>query len=219
MRTTISIDDDVLQTAKQRAADEGRTLGELITEALRERLARRPLAGAERYVALTAGEGGPLPGCRRDQQRRRAGRPGRGVILPDVNVLVLAHRADQEEHEPMRTWLEGEVNSDRPFFLADVAMAGFLRIVTNPRIYHRPTPLETAVAFVDGLVVQPTCVPVAAGARHWPISRADCSAAPTFTATSCQTRTSPRSPSSTAQPWFFVTAGSHAFRTSAGWIH
>jgi Arc/MetJ family transcription regulator len=62
VRTTISIDDDVLQTAKQRAADEGRTLGELITEALRERLARRPVAGAERYVALTAGEGGPLPG-------------------------------------------------------------------------------------------------------------------------------------------------------------
>ena len=55
MRTTISIDDDVLQTAKQRASDEGRTLGELITEALRERLARRPLAGAERYVAADGG--------------------------------------------------------------------------------------------------------------------------------------------------------------------
>ena len=94
------------------------------------------------------------------------------MILPDVNVLVLAHRADQEEHEPVRTWLEGEVNSDRPFFLADIAVAGFLRIVTNPRIYRRPTSLETAVAFVDGLVVQPTCVPVAAGARHWPILRA-----------------------------------------------
>ena len=93
------------------------------------------------------------------------------MILPDVNVLVLAHRADQEEHEPVRTWLEGEVNSDRPFFLADIAVAGFLRIVTNPRIYRRPTSLETAVAFVDGLVVQPTCVPVAAGARHWPILR------------------------------------------------
>ena len=93
------------------------------------------------------------------------------MILPDVNVLVLAHRADQEEHEPVRTWLEGEVNSDRPFFLADIAVAGFLRVVTNPRIYRRPTSLETAVAFVDGLVVQPTCVPVSAGARHWPILR------------------------------------------------
>ena len=62
MRTTISIEDDVLETAKKRAADEGRTLGELITEALRERLARRPPTAGERYVAVTFGEGGPLPG-------------------------------------------------------------------------------------------------------------------------------------------------------------
>ena len=62
MRTTISIDYDVLRTAKQRAADEGRTLSELVTEALRERLARRRVAGEERYVAVTSGEGGPLPG-------------------------------------------------------------------------------------------------------------------------------------------------------------
>lgn len=88
-----------------------------------------------------------------------------------MNVLVLAHRADQDEHDPVRRWLEREVNSERPFALADVAVAGFLRIVTNARIYHRPTALSAAVAFVDGLVEQPTCVPVAAGSRHWAILR------------------------------------------------
>lgn len=93
------------------------------------------------------------------------------MILPDVNVLVLAHRADQDDHDPVREWLEREVNSDRPFALADAAVAGFVRIVTNPRIYHRPTALPTALAFVDGLIEQPTCVPVAAGERHWPILR------------------------------------------------
>ena len=93
------------------------------------------------------------------------------MILPDVNVLVLAHRADQADHAPVRAWLEREVNSNRPFVLADVAVAGFLRVVTNPRIFHRPTSLETALAFIDGLVEQPTCVPVAAGARHWAILR------------------------------------------------
>jgi toxin-antitoxin system PIN domain toxin len=93
------------------------------------------------------------------------------LILPDVNVLVLAHRVDQDDHDAVREWLENEVNSDRPFALADVAVAGFLRIVTNPRVYHRPTALATAVDFVDGLVEQPTCLPVAAGERHWPILR------------------------------------------------
>lgn len=62
MRTTVSIDDEVLRVAKRRAADEGRTLGDLITESLRERLARRPAADRARYSAVTAGEGGALPG-------------------------------------------------------------------------------------------------------------------------------------------------------------
>jgi hypothetical protein len=62
VRTTVSIDEDVLRAAKRRAADEGRPLGELVTEALRERLARRPAANRRRFKAVTAGSGGPLPG-------------------------------------------------------------------------------------------------------------------------------------------------------------
>lgn len=93
------------------------------------------------------------------------------MILPDVNVLVLAHRRDHEEHDQVRSWLEDEVNSDSPFALADLAVAGFLRIVTNTRIYERPTKLATALEFVDGLAEQPTCVAVSAGPNHWPIFR------------------------------------------------
>jgi uncharacterized protein len=93
------------------------------------------------------------------------------LILFDVNVLVLAHRRDQDEHDVVRSWLEREVNSERPFALADVVSAGFIRLVTNPRIYARPSSLETAAAFVDGLVDQPTCLITSAGTRHWPIFR------------------------------------------------
>ena len=71
----------------------------------------------------------------------------------------------------MRAWLKEEVNSDRPFMLADLVVAGFLRIVTNSRIFRRPTPLATAVDFVDGLVAQPTCLPVSAVDRHWRVLR------------------------------------------------
>ncbi len=66
---------------------------------------------------------------------------------------------------------ESEVNSGRPLVLADVVVSGFLRIVTNQKIYRRPTSLEKAVAVVDGLVGQPTCLPVSAGERHWRILR------------------------------------------------
>jgi Arc/MetJ family transcription regulator len=62
MRTTISIDDEVMRSAKQRAAAEGKTLGQLVTEALRERVVRRPRRGRERYAPVTFGEGGTRPG-------------------------------------------------------------------------------------------------------------------------------------------------------------
>lgn len=55
--------------------------------------------------------------------------------------------------------------------LADLVVAGFLRIVTSSGIFRRPTPLATAVDFVDGLVAQPTCLPVSAGERHWRVLR------------------------------------------------
>ncbi len=93
------------------------------------------------------------------------------MILPDVNILVLAHREGQEEHEQVRDWLKGEVNSDRPFAMTDIAVAGFLRIVTNRRIYGQPSTLEAALGFVDGLLARSTCVSVAAGPRHWSILR------------------------------------------------
>ena len=62
MRTTISIDDDVIRAAKLRAAAEGKTLGQLVSEALRERVARRPQRGRDRYEVVTFGKGGVLPG-------------------------------------------------------------------------------------------------------------------------------------------------------------
>ncbi len=93
------------------------------------------------------------------------------MILPDANVLILAHRDGQDDHEQAREWLKLEVNSHRPFAMADVVVAGFLRIVTNPRVYARPSPLKSALDFVEGLVGRSTCVPVSAGPRHWSILR------------------------------------------------
>jgi len=62
MRTTVTIDDQVFREAKRRAADEGRTLGELITEALRARLGQRGRAPEEPWEPVTFDGGGPLPG-------------------------------------------------------------------------------------------------------------------------------------------------------------
>ena len=62
MRTTVSIDDDVLRLARTTAAAESRTLSDLVTEALRERFARGSQAQLKPYAPVTFGDGGPLPG-------------------------------------------------------------------------------------------------------------------------------------------------------------
>jgi hypothetical protein len=55
MRTTISIDDRLLVEAKTRAAKSGRTLNQVVEDALREAFARRE--GARRGVELPIFQG------------------------------------------------------------------------------------------------------------------------------------------------------------------
>lgn len=91
------------------------------------------------------------------------------MMLFDVNVLVYAHREDAPEHRSYRAWLENVVNADEPFGLSDVALSGFLRVVTHPRVFRTPSSLDAALTFVEGLRSQPNGVPISPGARHWPI--------------------------------------------------
>ena len=60
--------------------------------------------------------------------------------MPDVNVLIYAHREDAPEHERYVAWLQALTASDEPFALSDVVLSGFLRIVTNQldRVQRHP---------------------------------------------------------------------------------
>jgi predicted transcriptional regulator len=63
MRTTIRIPDPLLQEAKRLAAETGRTLTDVISDALRSAIARRHTSEEATPVTLpTFGEGGTLPG-------------------------------------------------------------------------------------------------------------------------------------------------------------
>ena len=89
--------------------------------------------------------------------------------LPDVNVLIYAHREDADEHEAYTNWLENLVNGEEPFALAEIVLSGFLRIVTNPKIFAPETPMQTALEFCDRLVAWPRSVMILPTERHWPL--------------------------------------------------
>jgi uncharacterized protein len=89
----------------------------------------------------------------------------------DVNVLVYAHRADLPEHEAYRQCLIEFANDDEPLGLADVVLSGFVRVITNRRIFNAPTLVADAWARVDELLASPATMRLRPGRRHWDVFR------------------------------------------------
>ena len=65
------------------------------------------------------------------------------MILPDINLLVYAYDPRSRHHAQARQWWEDQLNGSRMIGLAWVGMLGFIRILTNRRMYENPyTPSE-----------------------------------------------------------------------------
>lgn len=91
------------------------------------------------------------------------------MLLADVNVLIYAHRAESPEHVAYARWLTSTVNNPEPFGLSEQVLSSLVRIVTNPRAFAEPTPLETALAFCRSLLDRPNAVRLRPGPRHFDI--------------------------------------------------
>lgn len=97
-------------------------------------------------------------------------------MTPDVNVLVAAARSDHPHHAEARAWLEetlAAAESDARCTLMPMVLASFLRLVTSPNIFKRPTPIEEAIEFVDALLSVPG-VQLAELGPEWKRLRALC---------------------------------------------
>ena len=91
------------------------------------------------------------------------------MILPDANVLVYAFRGDSPEHGKCRPWLESVVRGEMAYGMSPQVLGAVVRIVTHPRIFVPPAPLEQALAFANLLMDQPHCQVIQPGPRHWEI--------------------------------------------------
>ena len=96
------------------------------------------------------------------------------MILPDVNVLIYAFRADSPGHRKCLLRLESVVRGDMAYGKSPQVLGAVVRIVTHPRIFVPPAPLDEALAFANLLVDQPHCQVIQPGPRHWGIFRDAC---------------------------------------------
>jgi hypothetical protein len=89
-------------------------------------------------------------------------------------VLVYAHRQDALRHDEYLTWLNQVLSSDAAFGVSDLVLSGFLRVVTHPRVFRDPTPLDLAQQFALAIRAHPNAVTLAPGERHWDIFQRLC---------------------------------------------
>ena len=83
MRTTVSVDDHLLDGAKRRARERGQTLGQFIEDALRRELVA-PARGGPTAIPVFRGEGGLSPGVDATSNRALHEALDQGVELSDL---------------------------------------------------------------------------------------------------------------------------------------
>ncbi|MEO7425596.1 MAG: type II toxin-antitoxin system VapC family toxin [Fibrobacteria bacterium] len=93
------------------------------------------------------------------------------MILPDANVLIYAFRRDADRHAEFSAWLESHLSDEPTFGYSELVLSAFIRIVTHPRIFSKPSSLNEACAFADALKGQPNSIRISPGDGHWDIFR------------------------------------------------
>src|SRR5688500_5819512 len=89
------------------------------------------------------------------------------MILMDVNVLVYAHREDVRDHLAYRDWVESVINGNTKYGFSELALRGFVRIVTHSKIFEAPSSLEQALVFANQIRSSDQAVRIAPGSKHW----------------------------------------------------
>lgn len=88
------------------------------------------------------------------------------MILLDADLLIYAHASSFPQHPIARAWLDARLNGAAPVGMPWVSIVGFMRIVTNPRIFERPESVADAWRQVKAwLSVEVMWIP-APTARH-----------------------------------------------------
>ncbi len=94
--------------------------------------------------------------------------------MPDVNILVYAHREETPGHDRYAAWLTALAEGSEPFALSEPVLHGFVRVATNPRIFDPPSTAAQAFAFLDALIARLGCILIRSGADHWNTFRQLC---------------------------------------------
>jgi toxin-antitoxin system PIN domain toxin len=88
------------------------------------------------------------------------------MIAVDTNILVYATRAEAPHHLKAQRLLTDLAEGDVPWALPWPCIYEFVKVVTHPRVFNEPTPLNEAVEIVEALLDSPSVVALGNGPTH-----------------------------------------------------
>lgn len=89
------------------------------------------------------------------------------MIAVDTNILVYSHREDSPWHDAAYARIAELAEGQAPWAIPWPCIHEFLAIVTHPRIYVPPTPLETALSQVDAWLESPSLLLLSESEGYW----------------------------------------------------
>jgi toxin-antitoxin system PIN domain toxin len=90
------------------------------------------------------------------------------MIAVDSNLLVYAHREDSSWHPAAYARIAELAEGSAAWAIPWPCVHEFLSIVTHPRIYTPPTPLEKAIDQVEAWLESPNLVLLSESEGYWP---------------------------------------------------
>jgi hypothetical protein len=91
------------------------------------------------------------------------------VNAVDTNLLVYAHRADTSFHVSARRVVRELAEGAEAWAIPWPCVHEFIAVVTNPRIWKQPTPIETALAQVNAWRSSPKLFLLGEDEGYWSV--------------------------------------------------
>jgi toxin-antitoxin system PIN domain toxin len=89
------------------------------------------------------------------------------VIAVDTNILVYAHRDESPFHDAASRRLAELAEGIASWAVPWPCLHEFLSVVTHPRVFAPPTPLERALDQIEAWMESPSLVLLSESGAHW----------------------------------------------------
>lgn len=89
------------------------------------------------------------------------------MIAVDTNILIYAHREDSPFYKKASACIKGLAEGRFPWAIPWPCINEFYSIITHPKVYDPPTPIDIAIGQIDAWMESPSLVLLSESGLYW----------------------------------------------------